>query len=120
MNKSFKFKIDTYNCSVYFIITSDINKTFKTLLKKYNTTDPFDGKLTGAASWNYHCETYYILVQDVYLTHNFIAHEICHLTCSICKERDIVDEESHAYLTGSITEKIYRLLDKKKIVIHHG
>ena len=58
-------------------------------------------------------EYYIVLVEDA-LSHNLIAHEVYHLATKISSDINITDEESVAWLTGHLTEYIYKGLKKKK------
>ena len=53
------------------------------------------------------------------MTHNTIAHEIYHVVVRVTEDRDIVDEESQAWLAGLITEKMYKFITLKNMEVKH-
>jgi hypothetical protein len=63
---------------------------------------------------------YYLVIDLRYLSYNTIAHEIYHATVKITEDRDIVDEETQAWLCGHITGVLHKFLDKKNLKVKHG
>jgi hypothetical protein len=60
---------------------------------------------------------YYIVLLEKALSHNLISHELYHLTNRITKDIEITDEESGAWLSGFLAEKIYKVLQAKNYKI---
>jgi hypothetical protein len=56
---------------------------------------------------------YYIVFVKQRISHNLIAHEVYHLATKMSRDIDIKDEESVAWLTGYLTETIYKVLKSK-------
>lgn len=107
--------VNPYACKVQFIITDNIKKTEKEIIKKHELSDPTD---TGDAEGFTLSitNTLYIIVLDVaYLNHNVAAHEMYHATQTIGRHRDITDEETLAWLAGFIAEEFYKFLGTDKV-----
>lgn len=60
---------------------------------------------------------YYIVLVKERISHNLIAHEVYHLATKMSRDIDIKDEESVAWLTGYLTETIYKVLKSKDFSI---
>jgi hypothetical protein len=112
MNKVINLNI--YNCKVNFIVTNDINKEIKRISKKHNEVFTLDGEVEGIVFY-FNISEYYILINNEYLTHNTIAHEVYHLVIKVTEPRDITDEEAQSWLCGKLTEDIYNFLKQRKI-----
>ena len=111
-------KLDTYNCEVVINISDDIMSEAKKIYKKLDQPFLFDGAAEGLVI-NLNIDKYYLLIDAHYLTHNTIAHEIYHVVVRVTEDRDIVDEESQAWLAGLITEKMYKFITLKNIEVKH-
>jgi hypothetical protein len=109
-------KLNIYNCKVNFILTNDILKEIKRISKKHNQNFSIDCELEGIVFY-FDISEYYIIINDSYLTHNTISHEIYHLVIKVTEPRDITDEEAQAWLCGKLTQDIYKFLEKSKINI---
>jgi hypothetical protein len=112
-------KIDTFSCKIEFIVSYDMVKDINNIYRKYNIDATFDGDAEGMLLTG-NDGAYYLLIDPLYLTHNTIAHEIFHAVIRITNDRDITDEEACAWLTGYITEVVYKFLELKKINVKHG
>lgn len=112
-------KIDTFSCKLEFIVSYDMVKDINNIYRKYNFDANFDGDAEGMLLTG-NDGVYYLIIDPLYLTHNTIAHEIFHAVIRITKDRDITDEEACAWLTGYITEVVYKFLELKKIDVKHG
>ena len=109
-------KLPIYNCKVNFILSSNINTDIAKIAKKRNQDFSIDFEVEGIVFY-FDLSEYYILINDLYLTHNTLAHEIFHLTNKITVDREIKDEESQAWLCAILTEDIYNFLESKKRLI---
>ena len=109
-------KLNIYNCKVNFILTNDVSKEIKRISKKHNQNFTLDCEVEGIVFY-FDISEYYILINDIYLTHNTIAHEIYHLVIKVTETRDITDEEAQAWLCGKLTQDIYKHLEQNKIII---
>jgi hypothetical protein len=114
MNKVINLHI--YNCKVNFIITSDIHKEIKRIGKKHKLNFTLDCEVEGIVFY-FDISEYYILINNIYLSHNTLAHEIYHLVVKVTENRDITDEEAQAWLCGKITQDIYKHIEKNKIIV---
>jgi hypothetical protein len=112
-------KFPTYNCKLVITVVDSVKKEVEKLYKKYKITEPFDFEAEGALVMP-GTETYYLLLENAFLTHNTIAHEIFHAAVRITEDRDITDEEAQAWMAGHITETLYKFLEKKKLQVKHG
>lgn len=119
MKCSGTLNIPTFSCKIQTIITEDLEKEVNRLYKKHGRKDKFE---ESAEACVYSPDMYLIyLVFDIeYLTHNTISHEVFHIVNNIQHDRNMLDEESGAWLTGHITEYVYKFLDKKKLEVKHG
>jgi len=109
-----KIKVGVYDANVVFMVTDSMEevaiKTFRKTKEIWSIEDA-DGCVF------YTTGLYYLVLLQEQISHNLIAHEIFHLSTRICEDRYIEDEETKAWLTGYLTENIYKFLDKKKIEI---
>jgi hypothetical protein len=108
--------IETFNCKLQFIISDNIKKEVDKVYKKYNVTSNNDYELEGILISG-EMESYYLIIEQKYLSHNTIAHEIYHAVVRITEDRDVVDEETQAWLCGFLTEQAYSFIKKKKLEI---
>jgi hypothetical protein len=60
---------------------------------------------------------YFIIINENYLSHNTLAHEIYHLVVKVTEPRDITDEETQSWLCGELTQDIYKFLETNKVTI---
>lgn len=107
-----EIKLVTYNCSIELIITDNIRRTANTIYKKYKLKDTLDYDVEGVVL-TIDIDRYYLIFCPQYLSHNTIAHEIYHCVVRVTEERDIVDEEAQAWLSGHITSEVYKFIFKK-------
>ena len=114
-----KFKLDTYTCEVELIITDNLIDEVNKIYKKFKLSEKFDEPSEGL-TLTIDLDKYYIIINNEYLTHNTIAHEVYHLVVQVTEDRDIKDQEAQAWLCGHITEIVYKFLEKKKLIIKHG
>lgn len=112
-------KLPTYSCRLIVSIVDNVSIEADKIYKKYKLNYSFDGEAEGAVIMP-DSETYYLLIEEKYLTHNTIAHEIFHAVVRITEDRDITDEEAQAWLNGHLTGVVYKFLEKKKLDIKHG
>ena len=109
-------KLNIYNCKVNFILSLDINKDIAKISKKNKHAFTIDYEVEGIVFY-FNISEYFILINDDYLTHNTLAHEIYHLVVKVTEPRDITDEESQAWLCGKLTQDIYKFLEQNKVQI---
>lgn len=125
MRKTTTIKIETYNCSVVFVVSSELSKEITKVYSKYKVKDS-EYKLEDIKDGNEgilmspDIDKYYLMIDLEYLTHNTIAHEIYHAVVRITEDREVTDEEAQAWLCGYITGAFYRFLDKKELKVIHG
>jgi hypothetical protein len=116
MKKSRTFKLATYNCNVIFIITEELKKEVNRIYKKHSNKEIFNDEAEGILI-TLDIDNYYIVLDTQYLSHNTIAHELYHAVVKVTEDRDIVDEESQAWLMGYLTEEVYKFIDKNNFKI---
>ena len=111
-------KVNTYSCSILFVITNEMGKSEKYLQKKYAKGTLVPGTpaeeaegITITVSGN----LYITMIDAKFLNHNVIAHELYHATRRITEDRDITDEESSAWLMGFLSEEFYKFLSSEKV-----
>ena len=109
-------KLNIYNCKVNFILSLDINKDIHKISKKNKHPFTLDHEVEGIVFY-FNLSEYFILINDEYLTHNTLAHEIYHLVIKVTELRDITDEEAQAWLCGKLTQEIYKFLEQNKVTI---
>lgn len=125
MRKSTTIKVETYNCSVVFVLTSELGKEIAKVYSKYKIKDE-DFKLEDIQEGNEgillspDINKYYLMIDTAYLSHNTIAHEIYHAVVRITEDREVTDEEAQSWLCGYITGAVYKFLDKKEFKVTHG
>lgn len=112
-------KFPTYGCKLAITVVNNVRIEVDKLYKKYKINDEFEDEAEGALVMP-NMDTYYLLLDKSYLTHNTIAHEIFHAAVRITEDRGITDEEAQAWMAGHITETLYKFLDKKKLQVKHG
>jgi len=116
MNKKKNIKLPTYNCNVVIIITDNLMAVVNSLYKRLKHKDVFDSEAEGVLI-TLDIDNYYIVLDIHYLSHNTIAHELYHSVVKVTEDRDIVDEESQAWLMGYLTDEVYKFVDKNKLKI---
>ena len=111
-------KVNTYSCSILFVITNEMGKSEKYLQKKYAKGTLVPGTpaeeaegITITVAGN----LYITMIDAKFLNHNVIAHELYHATRRITEDRDITDEESSAWLMGFLSEEFYKFLSSDKV-----
>lgn len=119
MNNKRTLSLPMYNCKVTFLITGELDKEVNKLYRKHKLPALFDDDAEGVMV-SFKIDSYYIIIDELFVTHNTIAHEVHHLITRITEDRGIEDEESEAWLSGHLSAEIYKFLDKKKIVVKHG
>jgi hypothetical protein len=108
--------IETFNSKLEVVLTNNVQNDIKKVyaLYKHEYTDPIEVE---GILINVSIEKYHLLIDTQYLSHNTIAHEIYHAVVRITEDRDVVDEETQAWLCGYITQKIYDFIKLKKLEI---
>lgn len=119
MNTKRTLSLPMYNCKVYFMVTSELSNEVNKLYKKNKLPEMFVDEAEGVMV-SFNIDSYYVIIEDKCLTYNTIAHEVHHLITRISEDRGIEDEEAEAWLSGHLSEEIYKFLDKKKIAVKHG
>lgn len=114
-----QLKITTYNCVINIIITDDVCKEVNKAYKKHSIKESFNDVVEGIVL-SIDLNTYYLILNIKYLTHNTIAHEVYHSIVRVTEERGIEEEEAQAWLGGHITGEIYKFIEKKKLTVTHG
>jgi hypothetical protein len=109
-------KLNIFNCKVNFILSKDIVKDINKIFKKNKEVFTLDCELEGIVFY-FNISEYFIIINENYLTHNTLAHEIYHLVIKITEPRDITDEETQAWLCGKLTEDIYKFFKIERLEI---
>lgn len=112
-----KTAVSTYDCHVLYVVTDNMVKSEKYLIKKYNG-DPACGVDSSEAEGitiTITGKLYVVMIDWKYLSHNTIAHELYHVTRRITDDRDISDEESVAWLAGYLSQEFYKFLGSPKV-----
>lgn len=113
-----KIKVNTYNCSILFVVTTEMGKTEKYLQKKYAKGTLIPGTAAEEAEGitiTVDGSLYITMIDAKFLNHNTIAHELFHATKRIAEDRDITDEETCAWLMGFLSEEFYKFLSSEKV-----
>ena len=108
-----------YNCKVHFIITDSLKTLVNDIYKKNKLTDVFEAEAEGVLV-TLDITNYYLIIDLKYLSYNTLAHELYHAVVRVTEDRDIVDEETQAWLAGHLTGTMYKFLEKKNLPIKHG
>jgi hypothetical protein len=111
--------IDPLSCKLHFIVTDQLVLEMNKLYKKHRGGEKFDSDVEGCV-FAPSLSDIYLVIDKNYVTHNTISHELFHVVNIIQKDREIMDEESGAWLVGYASEFVYRFLKKKKIDIIDG
>jgi hypothetical protein len=109
-------KLNIFNCKVNFILSKDIIKDINKIFKKNKEVFTLDCELEGIVFY-FTISEYFIIINNDYLTHNTLAHEIYHAVIKITEPRDITDEETQAWLCGKLTEDIYKFFKIERLEI---
>lgn len=112
-------KFPTYGCKLVIAVVDNVKNSVEKIYKKYNIKDEFEDEAEGVLVMP-NMDTYYLMIEKDYITHNTIAHEIFHAAVRITEDRGITDEEAQAWMAGHITESLYKFLEKKKLQVKHG
>jgi len=112
-------KFPTYGCKLVISVVDNVKSSVEKIYKKYNIKDEFEDEAEGVLVMP-NMDTYYLMIEKDYITHNTIAHEIFHAAVRITEDRGITDEEAQAWMAGHITESLYKFLEKKKLQVKHG
>jgi len=109
--------VNTYDCSVLYIITDSLKNTEKYLVKKYGSDNHtgFNADDAEGITITISGKLYVVMIDWKYLNHNTIAHELYHATRRISEDRDINDEESVAWLAGYLSEEFYKFLGSPRV-----
>lgn len=118
MRNSITIKLETYSCKLIMVVTDNIKSETKKICSKYKI-DIEDGEDEGIFI-TADMGNYYLLIDNKYLSHNTIAHEIYHAVVGITEDRGVTDEEAQSWLCGHITEQMYKFIEKKNLQIKHG
>jgi len=109
-------KIPVYECTVQFIITDMLIDEVNRIYKKYDIHELFTDYAEGCLITS-DIDLYIIILEDKYLSHNTIAHELYHLVTRMTQDRDIQDDEQQAWLCGWLTEHLYKFISKKNLTV---
>ena len=109
MKKSKRIKLDTYNCFVTVTITDKVKSVMNGIYKKFNKKDQFTIEVEGVVV-SFDIDQYYIIIDKEYLNYNTISHELFHAVVKVTEEREIVDEESQAWLMGYLAQIVYSFI----------
>ena len=113
-----KIKVNTYNCTILFVVTTEMGKTEKYLQKKYAKGTLIPGTPAEEAEGitiTVDGSLYITMIDAKFLNHNTIGHELFHATKRIAEDRDITDEESCAWLMGFLCEEFYAFLGSERV-----
>jgi len=98
-----KVRVNTFNCSILFVITNEMGKSEKYLQKKYAKGTLVPGTAAEEAEGitiTVDGGLYIVMIDAKFLNHNTIGHELFHAAKRIAEDRDITDEETCAWLMG--------------------
>ena len=109
-------KLNIYDCKVNFILSDNINKDIAKISKKNKNPFILEYEVEGIVFY-FTISEYFIIINNEYLSHNTLAHEIYHAVVKVTEPRDITDEESQAWLCGKLTQDIYKFLEQNKVTI---
>jgi hypothetical protein len=107
-----------YGCKIHIIVTNETKQIINKLYKKFKMGEEFVDEVEGVVI-SPDMTNYHLVIDLKYLTHNTIAHEIYHAAVRITEDRDIVDEETQAWVAGHIASVMYKFLEKKNLNIKH-
>lgn len=109
-------QIPIYGCTVQFIITEALMDEVNRLYKKHDIHELFTDHAEGCLV-STDIDNYIIILDDKYLSHNTLSHEVFHAVIKITEDRGIEDDEQQAWLCGWLTEHLYKFINKKNLVI---
>jgi hypothetical protein len=113
-----KVRVNTYNCSILFVVTTEMGKSEKYLQKKYAKGTLVPGTAAEEAEGitiTVDGGLYIVMIDAKFLNHNTIAHELYHATKRIAEDRDITDEETCAWLCGFLSEEFYAFISSERV-----
>lgn len=113
-----KIKVNTFNCSILFVITNEMEKSEKYLQKKYAKGTLVPGTSAAEAEGitiTVDGSLYIVMIDTTFLNHNTIGHELFHAAKRIAEDRDITDEETCAWLMGFLCEEFYKFTGSEKV-----
>lgn len=110
-----KLRVGVYSCNVTIVVTDDMDAYIKELDDQYGSAARVEG--SEGFMFTPDMKNYFVVFDTEYLSHNTISHEVFHLTCAICEDRDVVEEEARAWLSGHLSENIYKFIEKKNLVL---
>jgi len=119
MTKTNHFRIDVYECVVYVVLSSNIEKAIQSRVRLDGHSDYQDGDVYGY-SYRPDCcvDRYYIFLNTYGLTIDTVNHEKSHIVEWILTDRGIKPVgEARAYLDGYISHKISLLLKRNKLKV---
>lgn len=108
--------IETFGCKLQLMITDVIKKEIIKIYKSYGITSGYAEEVEGVLITGTDA-VYHLIIDETCLSHNTIAHEIYHAVVRITEDRDVVDEETQAWLCGYISEALYHFIKLKKLEI---
>jgi hypothetical protein len=108
--------VETFGCKLQLILSDKISKEVDRVYKKYNVNLHKDYEIEGIFISG-EMTQYHLIIDLSFFSHNTIAHEVYHAVVRITEDRDVVDEETQAWLCGFLTEQIYLFAKKKKLEI---
>lgn len=113
-------EIKIYEAKLTLYVVDDFNLLSSYLKKKYKLSlvdfEDSDGIVFNETDYLRHISVAFLKSQ---LSNNLIAHEIYHITSLLTSLINIKDEEAGAWLQGYISESIYKILNKKGIVVKY-
>jgi hypothetical protein len=114
-SKRYKIPIEIYDCTLYLILTSDVNKTKNNLIKSKDWDSTEEVKNGEARAWFFYdypeddIGNYYIIL-PLDASPALIGHEVSHLALKVldsCGVDYVGSGESLAYLTELLIDKIW-------------
>jgi hypothetical protein len=113
--KSFKIKLAWIGKTVHVYFVDDVVE-FRNgdLLKRFPMFHVMEDKsyCEGLHSFNHEYYDHNIIILKNNVTPGTIAHECYHAVCNICKQKDINDEETYAYLLDYLVDEIINFKNK--------
>ena len=111
------FRVPIYRCKLSIHLCDRIDVCYAKVHK-----EPIDNKMEGYEGLSSSDEgKFYLYFRPKMVSHWVIAHEVTHVTNDIMRYvgHGLVGDmdEPHAYLSGYITDRIYKFLNKRGIVI---
>jgi len=113
-----KIKVNTFNCSILFVLTNEMGKSEKYLQKKYAKGTLIPGTAAEEAEGitiTVDGSLYIVMIDAKFLNHNTIGHELFHAAKRVAEDRDITDEETCAWLMGFLCEEFYAFIGSDRV-----